>query len=297
MDVDDLYKEYPLGGQPGWYAFVFNEHNFAYWHFGENKWKLLPAYFTVSDFLMRIGLDPDKIKTGDGLFWDEEKETFSYFGIRIVSSKPDKSSGNGLYLMYDNGGNTGIYVIFNEKILPIFESFTREPISETDTIRLLMEEKMFTQIAPFDPYSPGYISLSAFVIGNTNESLHQPSGGGLRKIRVDLLEECTVRPIIVDISDSTIIALGGNIDLPVGFSEISGSPFVFQRNFSNSNADNYRIGLQSMAGVPMKICESRSVNNGMYYEISDIGVVGSIATVSSPVSKRLCLSFFMSSTS
>lgn len=294
MELNDLYRKHPLGGQPGWYAFVFNAHNFAYWHHGRNKWELVPAYFTVFDFMERMGIDPDEIKAGDGLFWDGEKRIFSLFGLRVVNSKPGRKSGDGLYLMHDADGNAGIYVISGGKEFTVFESFTDKTVSKTDAIRLLMEEKSFTQIAAFDPYSPGDAGLGAFVAGNIDESLHQAAGGQLRKIRVYLAEACAVRPIVVNVVSGTVAELGETVDLPAGFSEIAGDPIVFQRNFSTDVYDDCRLGLQSMSGVPLRVCESRSVRAGLYYEVSGIGNVGDVAIVSPPVNKRLCFSFFMS---
>jgi hypothetical protein len=41
--VDELYGRYPRGGQTGWFAFVKNEKNFAYWDADAERWKLLLA--------------------------------------------------------------------------------------------------------------------------------------------------------------------------------------------------------------------------------------------------------------
>jgi hypothetical protein len=56
--VNDLYIRYPQGGEPGWFAFVFDSHTFAYWDQEKEKWALLSAAtgFSSDDVHMVNGM-------------------------------------------------------------------------------------------------------------------------------------------------------------------------------------------------------------------------------------------------
>jgi len=107
MEVDDLYRRHPLGGQPGWVAFVFKEKTFAYWHHGKNRWELIRSVLTKDEFFRCFGVDMRTLKDSQTLLWDSDAGTFRLFVIRTVADVPSATDDEGLYLVEDNG----VYVV------------------------------------------------------------------------------------------------------------------------------------------------------------------------------------------
>ncbi len=88
-ELNDLYKCYPTGGQPGWFAWVYNEEGFAYWHHGENKWKL--------------------VSKGDIVLSECYK---------VVNVVPTPTDEDGLYLV----AGQGVYVVESGTVIEIVKN-------------------------------------------------------------------------------------------------------------------------------------------------------------------------------
>ena len=118
MCLNDLYKRHPLGGQPGWYAFVFDVHNFAYWHHGRNRWELVPAHFNEESFLENLGFDVDDLVDNQVLMWNRADRKFRLYVIRTVDDVPGKRDKDGLYLVVGKG----VYVVEGGEVKDIISS-------------------------------------------------------------------------------------------------------------------------------------------------------------------------------
>jgi len=128
--LEELYERYPLGGQPGWFAFVYNERAFAYWDMSENRWRMMPAFLSAQDLLRLLSVDISKAKSGHVLMWSEEKGTFVLYGIWTVSVAPQTGAPDGIYLV----PSLGIWTVDNGVPKKILEATTWDNIKDRPSV-------------------------------------------------------------------------------------------------------------------------------------------------------------------
>ena len=126
--LDDLYVAFPLGGQPGDFAFVYEARCFAYWHQGRNRWELISLVFTASDLIRNLGLRADKLQSGHVLMWNEDVGGFVPYLIRAVDAVPTGRDLDGLYLV----SGIGVYVVGNGVVTEIVR---KSSLVEAITVR------------------------------------------------------------------------------------------------------------------------------------------------------------------
>ena len=128
--LDDLYVSFPFGGQPGDFAFVYEAHCFAYWHPGENRWRLISLAFTAEDLIRNLGLRFDKMQSGHVLMWSETVGGFVPYLIRTVDSVPSSKDLDGLYLI----AGKGVWTVENGVVREIVSAATWESLSGKPSI-------------------------------------------------------------------------------------------------------------------------------------------------------------------
>jgi hypothetical protein len=190
MELNDLYRKHPLGGQPGWYAFVFNAHTFAYWHHGRNKWELLPAYFTAETLVANLGFDPDDLVDGQLLMWDRENRRFRLYVLRTVDGVPAKRDTPGLYVVKGKG----LYLVENDEVVKVFSpsdvrwediqdrpEVVRADWAESDSEKMSFIENKPDIVAPNDPaivIKQGGVEVASFSLNQSTGCTVELDDGG-----------------------------------------------------------------------------------------------------------------------
>ena len=87
VHIGELDAQYPYGGQSGWFAFVVEAGQFAYWDMMTTQWRYM-NYPPVSSelFLVGLGIDADTLEEGAVLRWnadDRKLECVPWYGATV----------------------------------------------------------------------------------------------------------------------------------------------------------------------------------------------------------------------
>ena len=90
--IEELDAQYPYGGQAGWFAFVVEAGQFAYWDMLTTQWRYM-NYPPVSAevFLMGLGIKADTLEDGAILRWNGDKRMLEFAPWCV--STVDRTSG------------------------------------------------------------------------------------------------------------------------------------------------------------------------------------------------------------
>ena len=174
QELNDLYRAYPLGGQPGWYSFVFNEKTFAFWHHGKNRWELMRSVFTKEDFFNCFGIDMRHLKDSQVLLWDKEAGTFRLFVIRTVTAIPHAKDDDGLYLVE----GIGVYVVDGNSVREIAKSGEQSDWNENDSTKMsfIRHKPTIPTIPPIPTVNNSLVILKQAGVEKGRFSLNQANG-------------------------------------------------------------------------------------------------------------------------